>query len=355
MQTGDLVEVRSKEEILRTLDNLGRLEGLPFMPQMFEYCGKRFRIYKRAHKTCDSVTVSGGGLRYIGRKMERTVFLEDLRCNGASYGGCNASCLIFWKEAWLKDPDRKEPPLPNHFGPKLSKSDPPICTEEAVRAGTRSATQNTFACQATQLSAATTPLSPFDLRIYLEDYRSGNVRIPRMLASFLYVGYAALCNAGIKLGRPLRLFYDFFQGLYGGVPYPRKPGLIPLGQPTPIEKLDLRPGELVRVRSQAAILKTLDRYGRNRGMYFVADQVPYCGRTFRVFKRVDQIIDERSGRMIKMKTPAFLLEGAICGARYTEFCLFCPRSTYPYWREIWLERATDPAKEMKERAINPAK
>ena len=49
------VEVRSKEEILRTLDKNGRLEGMPFMPQMFEHCGKRLQVYKRAHKTCDTV------------------------------------------------------------------------------------------------------------------------------------------------------------------------------------------------------------------------------------------------------------------------------------------------------------
>ena len=53
---GDWVEVLSKEDILRTLDNSGRLDGLPFMPQMFKYCGQRFRIYKRADKTCDTVS-----------------------------------------------------------------------------------------------------------------------------------------------------------------------------------------------------------------------------------------------------------------------------------------------------------
>ena len=53
---GDWVEVRSKEEILSTLDQNGRLEGLPFMPQMFRYCGQRFQVYKRAHKTCDTVS-----------------------------------------------------------------------------------------------------------------------------------------------------------------------------------------------------------------------------------------------------------------------------------------------------------
>ena len=45
---GDWIEVRSKEEILRTLDVKGCLDGLPFMPQMFQYCGQRFRVYKRA-------------------------------------------------------------------------------------------------------------------------------------------------------------------------------------------------------------------------------------------------------------------------------------------------------------------
>ena len=48
------MEVRSKEEILRSLDKNGRLQELPFMPQMFQYCGKRFRVFKRAHKTCDT-------------------------------------------------------------------------------------------------------------------------------------------------------------------------------------------------------------------------------------------------------------------------------------------------------------
>jgi len=302
MRIGQLVEVRSKEEILRTLDKKGRLEGLPFMPEMLEHCGKRFRVYRIAHKACDSVIINNS-LQYKGRKMKGTVFLEGLRCNGASHGGCDAACLIFWKEAWLKALDTKEkPPLSNHFGPKPQKREVPICREEDLRAGTRSAESNTFICQATQLSAATSPLSPFDLRQYLEDYRSGNVGAWRMICSFIYVGYSALANAGLKLGRPLRLLYDLFARLIGGIPYPRKPGDIPLGKPTPAETLNLKPGEWVRVKSHKAILATLDHYGRNRGMYFVADQVPYCNRTFQIFKRVDQIIDEGSGHMIKMKT-----------------------------------------------------
>src|SRR6266699_4379116 len=97
---GDWVQVRSKEEILASLDGNGRLDGLPLMPQMLKWCGQRFQVYKRAHKTCD--TVNGAITNdWLGRRLPNAVHL-DLRCDGAAYGGCQAACLIFWKDAWLK-------------------------------------------------------------------------------------------------------------------------------------------------------------------------------------------------------------------------------------------------------------
>ena len=55
LRAGDWIEVKSKDEILATLDKNGRLEQMPFMPQMFQYCGRRFMVQKSAHKTCDPV------------------------------------------------------------------------------------------------------------------------------------------------------------------------------------------------------------------------------------------------------------------------------------------------------------
>ena len=37
-RAGDLVEIRSREEILATLDEHGRLDGMPFMPEMLAFC-----------------------------------------------------------------------------------------------------------------------------------------------------------------------------------------------------------------------------------------------------------------------------------------------------------------------------
>src|SRR5262249_12292145 len=94
-KVGDWVEVCSKEEILRTLDSNGHLDGMPYMPAMSAFCGKGFQVYKRAHKTCDTI------FPVRGRRVGNVVHLET-RCNGSAHGGCQAKCMLFWKDEWLK-------------------------------------------------------------------------------------------------------------------------------------------------------------------------------------------------------------------------------------------------------------
>jgi hypothetical protein len=105
----------------------------------------------------------------------------------------------------------------------------------------------------------------------------------------------------------------------------------------------LQPGELVRVKSHKEILQTLTTEGKNRGMGWDAELVPYCGRTYQVLKRVTRIINERTGEVQEMKYPCIVLDSVICQSRYSYCRMFCPRSIYSYWREIWLERVA-PAK-----------
>jgi hypothetical protein len=116
--------------------------------------------------------------------------------------------------------------------------------------------------------------------------------------------------------------------------------LIPAGQPTPSATLDLQPGDLVRVKSFDAIRATIDSNEKNQGMAFDAELVPFCGRTFRVMTRIETFVDERTGKLRKLKTPAVILEGAYCQSRYSSCRMFCPRAIPPWWREIWLERVT---------------
>jgi len=110
----------------------------------------------------------------------------------------------------------------------------------------------------------------------------------------------------------------------------------------PHVRLDLRPGELVQVKSREEIALTLDTQGRNRGLFFDVEMLPYCGRTFRVLRRVQRIIDERTGRMLHLPNDCIVLDGVVCSGELSRRRLFCPRSIVPYWREIWLRRVALP-------------
>jgi len=333
LRAGDWVEVLRKEEILTTLDATGRLDGLPFMPQMFQYCGQRFKVFQRAHKTCDTIVYNWDS---PGRKLPDGIHL-NLRCDGKAYGGCQAACLIYWKEAWLKPVDEGErPEAPGAAGTGCSEED----VERATRVDEpKLGGQPRYACQATELLNFTTPLPWWDARQYVEDYTSGNATLGRMLRGFLYVGYFYGTLAfSRRFGEPARWLYDRFQALWGGLPYPRHRGSIPAGQPAPIATLNLQPADFVKVKSYEEILATLDTNNKNRGMSFDGEMMPYCGRTYRVRGRVEKFIDEKTGYMKQMKTPAVILEGAYCRARYSNHRMFCPRAIFSWWREIWLER-----------------
>ena len=311
LKVGDWVEVRSKDEILSTLDRDGRLDGMPFMPEMFAFCGKRFQVYKRAHKTCDTV------FPVRGRRVDRSIHL-DTRCDGSAHGGCQAGCLLFWKDAWVKAVNGN--PSQESYStavPRNGSSSARACTESDICARTTAADSSdadpVYVCQATRLPYATSDLKWWDIRQYIEDYRSGNVGLWEIICGAVYFLYYGLSNAGIGLGRPMRWFYDRFYPLWGGTPFPRKTGAIPDDRPTPALACDIQPGELVRIKSHAEILDTLNTSSRNRGLYFDAEEVPYCGGTYRVLKRVTKIIHERTGRMLEMKTPCVILDSLSAG------------------------------------------
>jgi hypothetical protein len=344
LKAGDWVEIRSKEEILETVDKEGRLDGLPFMPQMFDFCGHRFQVVKSAHKTCDTVNQSGG------RALPNTVHLDQLRCDGVAFGGCKAACLLFWKEAWLRrveDGRTVEDSATSFRVSSARKEEPSGATEADVIAATMVSNGSdgpTYSCQATELPRATKALKWWDVRQYVMDYRTGNSSLWSILKGALYVLFFAFvvkANGKPKLRRSVIAAYDSWQRLIGGSPYARKYGRIPAGQRTPAgDSLGLKAGDRVRVKAHDEILSMLDTNNRNRGLYFDAEMVPYCGKTFEVRNAVDHIIDEKTGKLIPIKGNSVILEGAYCKALYSDRRMGCPRSLYPFWREAWLERVT---------------
>ena len=104
---------------------------------------------------------------------------------------------------------------------------------------------------------------------------------------------------------------------------------------TPLRKLNLRSGELVRVKNKDEIRVTLDKMGKNRGLAFTPEMVRYCGSTYLVIRRVKNLIDEATGVRHEI-FGTVILENVRCDGTYHSKC---PRGCYLLWREIWLERA----------------
>jgi hypothetical protein len=334
-KAGDWVQVRSREEILATLDKNGRLQNLAFMPEMLPFCGLKLRVYKRADKTCDPAHAP-----WTIRRVKHAVHLEGSRCDGAGHGGCQAGCLIFWHEAWLKPSESALLPAEslrqrNAASPSASG----LCTVESILAASQSKgpdEETVYSCQATEIRNYTEYMPWWDPRQYIRDIRSGN----------LTSGFARDNRAERSLEWVLGLthlfcawlmdFFNYFQGKFlDRSAYPFVGGFL---DKTPMTLLNLQPGELVEVLSKAEIVATLDKNQRNRGLYFDSELVPYCGNIYRVLRRVNHIIDEKTGKMLDMKYPCIVLEGVICRSDYHRLC---PRAIYCYWREGWLKRASE--------------
>lgn len=324
LRAGDVIEVRTEEEILRTLDADGKLDGLPFMPEMLSFCGQRYRVRARAHKACDTIDWQQF------RRMESAVHLEELRCDGSAHGGCQAGCLLYWKEAWLRPVDPQE-------GERTQETDTAGVSPEtlvgATQIGANEAGQPLFSCQATELLRASKGLLPWwEPSQYAQDVTSGNSTIPRVIRALLVGLFNRFQRANARL-------LPRFCLVKGCKRYPFIEGKATSGS-TPTGSLGLQPGELVEIKSREEIFATLDENDQTQGLRFDGEMLKYCGRRARVVRRIEKIIDEKTGRMLKIKRDTVILDGVICTGDYHRSC---PRAIYPYWREAWLRRVEDRA------------
>jgi len=328
---GDLVEVRSAEEILATLDEHGNLEGLPFMPEMLAYCGKQMRVDKVAHKTCDTVRP------VRGRTLLRAVHLEGIRCNGAAHDGCQALCTFFWKEAWLKKVGTAKP-VARSAQPSTGSA---RCTVETLQRECRRPVGPDgvvrYRCQATDLPDYTGPLAWWNPWQYIMDAVTGNWSVGHVLRVVFLGAWRRVIETGVGYRAQIAT-YNVVARSVGGRPWCNLVGPLPRGAPTPGSELNVAPGDVVRIRPRAEIVATLSETSKNRGLMFDPEMERYCGSTHRVRSIITRIIDEKTGAMIDMKQPCIVLQDVYCKSDYSKQRLMCPRAIVSYWRPLWLEK-----------------
>jgi hypothetical protein len=328
LKAGEWVEVLTPEEILATLDDRGCFENLPFMPEMLQYCGQKLRVYKRADKACDNIVPWGI------RRMENSVHLAAIRCDGSSHGDCQAGCLLFWKEVWLRRCDETSAaPAENPSTSTTEQGIDGLTAIQDLSAATQKVSQQgeiLYSCQATEMRNYTSYMKWWDPRQYVRDVCSGN--LSDGLTDRSSTGHAI--DLVLSILQAVRGFFLSIVRERFGVNYP---AIVGRQERTPIETLNLQPGELVQVRSKEEIIETLDKNNRNRGLIFDCEMLRYCGGIYRVLRRVHHIIDEKTGKMLDMKYPCIVLEGVFCLSDYHRLC---PKAIYSYWRESWLVRVS---------------
>jgi hypothetical protein len=298
LRSGDVVEVLGEDLIRATLGPEGMYEGIPFVPEMRRFTGRRLRVFKRADKVC----IEGG---YVSR-LRNTVLLDGARCDGSEHEGCARMCLLLWKEAWL----RRLPPTEPVDQPIdwMNIQEPEYCRADSY--------DSNRLCQSTALPRAVEPLRGWDIRQYVRDVTSRNFTLWQVTKAIFF---------GV---------FNMIMRYTGGREFGASVGQL---VKTPEVALNLQPGELVEVKSKNEILATIDPQGRNRGLSIDFEMIRHAGKRFRVLRRVDRIVLETTGTMREIRNTV-LLEKTECEGLCRRGCT---RSSYPMWREAWLRRVSN--------------
>jgi hypothetical protein len=97
IQPGDVVRVRSKEGINKTLNRFRNTRGCTFFPEMYRYCGQEYKVLKKVEHFFDEAN-------HKMLKCNGIFLLENSYCQGTVIyvGECNRNCLLFWHVSWLE-------------------------------------------------------------------------------------------------------------------------------------------------------------------------------------------------------------------------------------------------------------
>jgi len=197
----------------------------------------------------------------------------------------------------------------------------PVCAEESRRdvAVLQFGVQAPrYACQLTQLNAASRPIGPWQVTDFLRPLIAGNVT-----------------PAAFVVGWLTHLFNEL-QHLRQGVSFPAFE--VPVREGGSDAQPRFEAGDQAVVRSSAEIRATLNEQSLHRGLYFEPDMLKHCGRRYCVQAEVTKLIDIVTGEMRTMKTAAYILRDVrFSGERQ----LFNAQHEPLFWRGIWLQRADD--------------
>ncbi len=113
LKEGELVRVKSRTDIRKTLTSEGRCQGMSYVPSVMDpFEGRIFKVHTVVDRFYDEV-------RQRPLRLKNTVLLAGAHCDGSQVTdspGCDRNCLIFWKDAWLERVPQYDNTIPVQAG-----------------------------------------------------------------------------------------------------------------------------------------------------------------------------------------------------------------------------------------------
>ncbi|CAN5829447.1 hypothetical protein BH23ACT10_BH23ACT10_17780 [soil metagenome] len=99
LQPGDLVQIKSREEIEATLDRNNNNRGMSFDVEMLKYCGRFAKVKSRVERLIDETS---GEMLELANEC---IILDNVVCDGDFHRFCPRGMYPFWREIWLRKVD----------------------------------------------------------------------------------------------------------------------------------------------------------------------------------------------------------------------------------------------------------
>ena len=96
---GEVVNVKSREDISQLLNNENKLDGFLFMEQMWQFCGSTYPILKVVK------SIFNEHKKRTYRPTANIYILDHILCDGnvsQFQFTCDHACFLLWHEDWLE-------------------------------------------------------------------------------------------------------------------------------------------------------------------------------------------------------------------------------------------------------------
>lgn len=290
-----MVKIRTREDVLQTLDSDFKLDGCQLTDKMCGCCSAVRRVTKVVRNVFDE---------HESRMYETRAplyILENMICDGKVQDfehRCDHCCQLLWHEEWLKRAEGEEDPM---------------LTEETSFYGGENLCGPDTSCTISLPEVC-------QLRL-LDGLKRQNSSISNLLQFRIKLLWSTKTKASYLVNRLKSITSSYLDTAETSFLYNNS----------------IKQGDTVRVLNREEINKSLDLHNKYNKCQFINEMYKYCDNDYIVLKEIKYFYDEAKRKMCKCKD-IFLLQDVTCSGERRAFSKPCDRHCYYFWHKKWIRK-----------------